>query len=138
VRWIDELSGDGFDRADGGHLVLWESRAGWHDVELLRILEAHRQRATYAARAGCTLDDARTRGVHLGTPSPRTSWIVEERGFPSHDFPRNAYHPRLTERPGILRTPAELREWVLTHFVAADGRPYVTKTPGWPPVEFVA
>lgn len=136
VRWIDDLTGRGYDAEHGGNLVL-DGRQKFPDAEIIRRLSTHAQRATYEARAGCSSDNGNVRHV-AGAPSWERSWIVTNAtGLPSPEAgeshseidPRLLVQHRRNGKRGVINTGEALCGWMQTHFVAPDGGPY--EADGW-------
>jgi hypothetical protein len=79
--------------------------------QILDQLNRHHQRATYGAVAD--LVGGHARSLLQGRDRDwRHSWVVNQgTGMPS-EYPKGKIHPAIAERPDVLKTVEELKEWL--------------------------
>jgi hypothetical protein len=78
--------------------------------QVLDLLNKHHQRATYGAVAD--LVGGHARSILQGRDRDwRHSWVVnQDTGLPT-GYPKGKVHPAIAERPEILSTAGELKDW---------------------------
>jgi hypothetical protein len=96
----------------------WLRTGTWKQIcsacfdQIIVLLDQHHQRATYGALAGIVGGIAQS--VMKDRPKvPQHSWIVS--GDPPNlptGYTSNQISPQLAERPHVLRTSEELRQWL--------------------------
>jgi alkylated DNA nucleotide flippase Atl1 len=87
------------------------SVAAERDVSLQAILEflnRERIRATYGAVAEALGIPVRSVGRALGTRRQEASWVVNAKSGKPTKYGPGETHPALRQRPGIIRTGADL------------------------------
>ncbi len=79
--------------------------------QVLDQLNKHHQRATYGAVAD--LVGGHARSVLQGRDRDwRHSWVVNQSSGMPTEYPKGKIHPAIAERPDILNTADELKEWL--------------------------
>ena len=90
--------------------------------QIVHVLAAKRQRATYGAVGGCIGDIARNVGMRVGTPSRTNSWVVSaETGEPT-GYERCNIDPELLARldEHVINDTEELKEFLGKHGLDCD------------------
>lgn len=79
--------------------------------EVVDFLNKRQLRATYGAVADVTGGNATFLMNHVER-GPRYSWIVNQKTLLPTGYSESDYHPALLAKPFVLRTGAELRDWM--------------------------
>lgn len=96
--------------------------------QVLDLLSKYHQRATYGAVA--ELVGGHARSVLQGRKRNwRHSWVVnQDTGMPT-EYPSGMIHPAIAERPEILCSAEELREWIAGRMAPRDRHRAVARGP---------